>query len=126
MTIKPRTAAEISHLQSQIIDFLTDFEAIYIANDPEKILRFRLCIFQLIHVPTHIAWYGSIRLGSQATVERTIGHFGHKIRSKKSPFANLANIIYEAQMISMLNLYYPELQIVPASGSQSALFSKMP
>ncbi|EGO05110.1 hypothetical protein SERLA73DRAFT_39152, partial [Serpula lacrymans var. lacrymans S7.3] len=54
-----------------------------------------LCIFQLIHVPVHIKWYVSLCLSSQATVERTIGEFGHKICSKKAPFANLANIIYE-------------------------------
>ncbi|KDQ52873.1 hypothetical protein JAAARDRAFT_106522, partial [Jaapia argillacea MUCL 33604] len=54
-----------------------------------------LCVFQLIHVSQHIFWNGSIRLGSQATVERAIGEIGHKIRSKKAPFQNMANLLYE-------------------------------
>jgi hypothetical protein len=40
----------------------------------------------------HIRWNGSIRLGSQATVERSIGEMGRKIRSKKAPFANFVEI----------------------------------
>ncbi|TEB22828.1 hypothetical protein FA13DRAFT_1578618, partial [Coprinellus micaceus] len=54
-----------------------------------------LCVFQLIHVPIHIMWYGSIRLSSQATVERSIGEVGCKITSRKEPFAHLSNIIVE-------------------------------
>jgi len=34
---------------------------------------------------------------------------GHKIRSKKAPFANLANIIYERELVKLLLLYYPSL-----------------
>ncbi len=109
MTIKPRSHEEIAKLHSDICDFLTDFEAIYVHYDPEKVSRMRLCIFQLIHIPSHIEWYGSIKLGSQATVERTIGELGHQIRSKKAPFANLASLIYERQLIQLLSLYYPEL-----------------
>ncbi|KAH9948377.1 hypothetical protein B0H21DRAFT_805853 [Amylocystis lapponica] len=109
MTIKPRSHQELSDMHSKIVTFLSEFQTIYIGDDPEKVSRFRLCVFQLIHVPMHIVWYGSIRLGSQATVERTIGHLGRKIRSKKSPFANLASILYESQMVNMLTLYYPQL-----------------
>jgi len=43
-------------------------------------------------------------------VERAIGEVGHKIRSKKAPFANLANIIYERELIKLLLLYYPSLE----------------
>jgi hypothetical protein len=93
--------------------FLIGFEKLYIDNDPEKVSRFRLCLFQLIHVPKHIEWNGSIRLGSQATAERAIGETGHKIRSKKAPFANMANIIYERELVKLLLLYYPILQSCP-------------
>jgi hypothetical protein len=62
----------------------------YFGNDPEKISCARLCVFQLIHVACHIEWNGSIRVGSQSTVERAIGSMGHQIQSKKAPFAHLA------------------------------------
>ena len=111
MTNAKRTDEDLSTLQELIIEFLTGFEKLYVGDNPEKIHRMRLCIFQLIHVPNHIRWNGSIRLGSQATVERSIGEMGRKIRSKKAPFANLTNLIYEKELIKILCLYYPELDI---------------
>ena len=111
MTIAKRTDADLFYLQELIIKFLVGFEKLYVGMDPEKINRMRLCIFQLIHLPNHIRWNGSIRLGSQATVERSIGEMGRKIRSKKAPFANLANLIYEKELIKILCLYYPTLDV---------------
>ncbi|KJA26463.1 hypothetical protein HYPSUDRAFT_132751 [Hypholoma sublateritium FD-334 SS-4] len=120
MTIKSRNEDEIQYLHQLIVRFLEDYESIYIGQDPEKINRARLCIFQLIHVPLHIQWNGSIRLGSQATVERSIGEMGHKIRSKKAPFANLANLIYQRELVKILKLYYPaELSHSDASTLES-------
>lgn len=107
MTTVARNEDEIKYLHQLIVRFLEDYESIYIGQDPEKINRARLCIFQLIHVPIHIQWNGSIRLGSQAMVERSIGEMGHKIRSKKAPFANLANLIYQRELVKIIRLYYP-------------------
>jgi hypothetical protein len=70
-----------------------------------------LCIWQLIHVPTHIYWNGSIRFGSQATVERAIGEIGHKVRSRKAPFANIATLLFERATKRVLNLRCPFLTI---------------
>jgi hypothetical protein len=109
MTIKARSAAELLEFHNLLKQFLLGYEKLYIGGDPEKILRARLCVFQLAHLPRHIEWNGSIRLGSQATVERAIGTMGHKIRSKKAPFANLANNIYEKELIKLLLLQWPSL-----------------
>ncbi|KAH9946556.1 hypothetical protein B0H21DRAFT_779031 [Amylocystis lapponica] len=94
-------------LHIKITQFLTGFQTIYIGDNPEQISQFRLCIFQLIHVSTHIMWYGSIRLGSQATVERMIGAL--------APFANLANIIFEKQLTKSETI-----------SARPALFTKIP
>ncbi|KAJ3511897.1 hypothetical protein NLJ89_g3836 [Agrocybe chaxingu] len=102
MTIKGRDEEDLQHLHDTIAEFLKEYERLYIGQDPEKIQRARLCVFQLIHIPRHIQWNGSIRLGSQATVERSIGEMGHKIRSKKAPFANLANLIYQRELVKIL------------------------
>ncbi|KAF8164677.1 hypothetical protein BJ912DRAFT_863617 [Pholiota molesta] len=114
MTSKPRTEQDLEKLYSLISQFLTDFERLYIGNNPDRNNRARLCIFQLIHIPLHMKWNGSIRIGSQATVERSIGEMGHKIRSKKSPFANLTNIIIRRERIKLLCLYYPDLSLNPS------------
>ena len=117
MTISPRTGDDIQNLHKLVKCFLEDFEKLYVGNKQENISRMRLCMFQLIHVARHIEWNGSIRIGSQATVERAIGESGHKIRSKKAPFANLANIIFERELIKLLLLYHPLLE--PKSSSNS-------
>jgi hypothetical protein len=126
MKIRSWTHQELKMLHGLIRDFLTEFEKLYIGNNPENVSRARLCIFQLIHIPQHIAWNGSIRLGSQATVERAIGEMGRKIRSKKSPFANLANIIYERELVKLLLLYYPHLNLhAPSKPKQPGPFKEM-
>jgi hypothetical protein len=93
MTIKERTVEDLYELRALIVKFLTGFERLYIGNNPSLNSRARLCLFQLIHIPAHIQWNGSICLGSQATVERSIGEMGHRIQSKKSPFSVLTNVI---------------------------------
>ena len=93
--------------------FLEEFERLYVHNDPDNISRCRLCIWQLLHVPTHISWNGSIRFGSQATVERAIGEIGHKVRSKKAPFANISTMLYERASIRVLALRFPSLRMSP-------------
>ena len=65
-------------------------------------------------------------MGSQATVERTIGEVGHQIRSKKSPFANLANIIYKWELLRLLVLYFPSLDITKYSLSPVAELQHIP
>ena len=109
MTITPRSQKDIRDFHHEIVKFLKGFQSLYVGNDPNNISRACLCIFQLIHVPRHIAWNGSIRLGSQATCERTIGEMSHRIHSKKAVFANLSNQIYERELLKLMLLYYPTL-----------------
>jgi hypothetical protein len=54
---------------------------------------------------------GSIRFDSQATVERAIGEIGHKVRSKKAPFANIATTLCERACTKVLMLKYPLLAL---------------
>jgi len=125
MTIKERSEEDIGVLQRKINQFLIDYEGLYVGNNPENIWRCRLCIFQLVHVPMHIRWYGSIRLGSQATVERTIGEAGHKVHSKKAPFANMANLFFEKELIKVVQLYYPYLGNHQVHGSKPIFFGRI-
>lgn len=111
MTMQPRTSEEVDKLQGKINDFLWGFEQLYVNGNPEKIHRCRYCIFQLVHVPQHIRWNGSVRLGSQAVTELSVGVIQHNVVSWKSPFANMANIIFERQVFRILKISLPSLFI---------------
>jgi Transposase family tnp2 len=113
MSHSPKSDDDLLALYNLAKSFLQGFERLYVGDDPAKVTRCRLCIWQLIHVPTHIAWNGSIRFGSQATVERAIGEIGHKVRSKKAPFANIATMLFERANNKVLNLHYPLIAIPP-------------
>lgn len=132
MTVAERSETDLQNLHSIIAHFLTEFERIYVNNNPKYVSRCRLCVFQLIHIPAHIRWNGSVRLGSQATVERTIGELGHRVRSRKAPFANLTRLVKEKELVKILTLYYPQLTSFssppnPASSQNpSSLFSRQP
>ncbi|KAH6896188.1 hypothetical protein BKA70DRAFT_1116701 [Coprinopsis sp. MPI-PUGE-AT-0042] len=124
MTPIPRTEQDLINLLELIVDFLEDFEKVYVQDKPENIQRMRLCIFQLIHIPLHIKWNGSIRVGSQSTVERGIGEMARKIRSLKSPYANLAMEILERELLILLSLHFPTLDSplqVPISEAKQPL-----
>ena len=95
MTVTPRTILDLQRLHEEIKRFLISFEKLYVAGDSAKVNRCRLCIFQLIHVPQHIQWNESIRIDLQVTTERIIEELGHKVHSRRAPFANLANIVFE-------------------------------
>ena len=111
----------IDYIDDMFNMIILEFETIYVGDNPENISRYRLCIFQLIHMPMHIAWFGSIRLGSQATVERAIGEMGHQIRSKKAPFSQLANLVLERELLRLLLLYHPELDPKKPGSKRNAL-----
>lgn len=128
MTIKERTLEDLQVLRALIVKFLTGFERLYIGDNPSLNSRARLCLFQLIHIPTHIQWNGSIRLGSQATVERSIGEMGHRIRSKKSPFSALTNVIIRREKTKLLLLYHPSLLLndrLRSNSQEKQVFQKI-
>ena len=106
MKIGPKSSGDLAGLHKLIKKFLEEFEKNYIGQNPEHVSQFRLSLFQLIHIPKHIEWNGSIQMGSQATIERTIGEVGYHILSEKSPFFNLASIIYEQELLRLLVLYF--------------------
>jgi hypothetical protein len=113
MSHSPKSDEDLVSLHNLIKSFLQGFERLYVGDNPDKVSRCRLCIWQLIHIPHHIEWNGSIRFGSQATCERAIGEIGHKVRSKKVPFANIATMLFERANTKALTLQYPSL-IIPS------------
>jgi hypothetical protein len=128
MTNVSRTQDDLAMLNAKIIEFLKGFETLYVGNDASKITRCRLCIFQLIHVPFHISYNGSIRFGSQATCERAIGDIGHGIRSKKSPFQNIVSYKTDKQSVKLLHLIYPTISSASEANhvQRTSLFKPVP
>ncbi|KAI0054599.1 hypothetical protein BV25DRAFT_1816860 [Artomyces pyxidatus] len=125
MTIKPRSNQDLLELHSMIVKFLEGYEILYVNNKPENVSRSRLCIFQMIYVPMHIEWYGSVRLGSQATCERAIGEMGSQVRSKKAPFKNLSNLLHEREDLKLLLLYTPSLRFTKPVRQNKMVFQEI-
>ncbi|KAJ8486995.1 hypothetical protein ONZ45_g14488 [Pleurotus djamor] len=126
--LRGHTESELQALEDKIIKFIKSYELLYV-NDAADITRCRLCITYLIHIPRQIRWNGSFRIGSQATCELTIGHLGKKIRSAKAPFANLANILVEDEIIACLDLRMPHLHPrlpAPSEASRPRLLRNFP
>src|SRR6201996_7776660 len=128
LTAIPRTQEDLAKLLKKTIEFLKEFEKLYVGNDASKISCCRLCVFQLVFIPFHITFNGSIRFGSQATCERAIGDIGHGIRSKKSPFKNIVSYKEDKQSVRLLHLVYPTVSSAPKAEneSMSPLFTKVP
>jgi hypothetical protein len=72
MSHTPKSAEKLATMYQLAKSFLEGFEELYVHGEPKNVPRFRLCIWQLIHISSHISWNGSIRFGSQATIERAI------------------------------------------------------
>src|SRR6202012_4957522 len=126
MSHSPKSDNDLVSLYNLVKSFLQEFERLYVQYDPEKVSRCRLCLWQLIHIPTHIAWNGSIRFGSQATVERAIGEIGHKVRSKKAPFGNIATLLFERANNKALILHYPFLGNHQVKKTKPHLYQSLP
>ena len=127
MTTVTRTEEDLSKLYTKIAEFLQSFENLYVGADHLKITRCRLCVYQLIHVPFHISYNGSIRFGSQATCERAIGDIGHGIKSKKSPFKNIVTYNTDKQTLRLLHLIYPTMSpAAKAKVPRTLLFREFP
>jgi len=72
-----------------------------------------------------LEWINQIWLSS--TVERAIGEIGHKVRSKKAPFANIATILFHRANRKVLTLLYPSLDIPLKEKRKSEhLFQSLP
>ena len=51
MTAIPRTQKDLAKLLLKTIDFLKEFEKLYVGNDASKISCCRLCVFELVLFP---------------------------------------------------------------------------
>ena len=127
MTMVPQTEQDLAMLYQKIALFLKGFESLFVGNNASKISHCRLCIFQLIHIPHHISYNGSIRFGSQATCEQAIEDIGHGIRSKKSPYSNIAAYKEDKQSAKLLHLIYPTIFSTPKTRvPQTSPFKRFP
>ena len=120
MTVKARTDCEISEYQGKINTFLHQYELQMFLRMFGGVICVCFNLFTYLCISD-----GSIRLGSQATVEWTIGEAGHKIHSKKSPFANMANIFFQKELTKALLLYYPDLQKSQPENLKPVVFGKI-
>ncbi|KDQ25543.1 hypothetical protein PLEOSDRAFT_1106462 [Pleurotus ostreatus PC15] len=125
MEITGRTENDLTMIRKEIVTFLNEFQELYVP-DETKASRMRLSMFHLLYIPDHIRWNGSYRIGSQGTLERHIGVLERRIKSRKEPFVNLANKIYEGQLVKNLLHYYPSLAVPDEEPRPRVAIGKVP
>ncbi|KZT31503.1 hypothetical protein SISSUDRAFT_1038391, partial [Sistotremastrum suecicum HHB10207 ss-3] len=100
ITREQLVAAHIS-----LMEFITEYEAIYYRRRVERLHFVRQSIHQLVHVCHQIEKVGPAAVTSQWPLERTIGNLGQEIRQPSNPFANLSQrAILRCQINSLMVL----------------------
>lgn len=100
--------SQLDLVEKMIVEFIQGFEKIYVRDQLKLADRAKLYLFQLLHIPELIRLNGTYRLGSQFSMERTIGFFKRLIQSQKYPFSNLTNRIIFQELQAILSLHFPE------------------
>ena len=98
MSHSPKSDNELFSLNSLVKSFLLGFERLYVQNDPEKVLRCRLCIWQLIHV--HSICHGMVQsdLGLKLQLSGPLWRLVIKFNPKKLHLPILLHCFLKGQM----------------------------
>ncbi len=96
-----------------IIEFLEEFEEIYVQRKASRIHFVRQCLHTLWHMAYETRTLGPMCSYAQWTMERVIGYLGQDIRLHSQPFTNLALLGVERASINGLLARYPDLEILP-------------
>ena len=85
MSHTPKSDEDIAALYNLVKSFLEEFKRLYVHNDPVKVSRCRLCIWQLIHVPMHIHGMGQSDLGLKPQLSVPLERLVTKSDPKRHP-----------------------------------------
>lgn len=101
---------EIQEAHQCLVDFVTEFEELYIQRKVTRIHFARQCIHSLLHVCPEIIRVGPAACYAQWTMERTIGSLGQEIHQHSNPFMNISQRGLLRAQINALYSIYPDLK----------------
>jgi hypothetical protein len=103
------TAEELQEAADLIIDFVNDFEDLYVKRLPERLHFIRPWLHTLLHIALEVIHIGPTCYYSQWTMERTIGFLEEGLRQHSNPYSNLAHVALRHSQVSALKAKIPDL-----------------
>ncbi|KAF7761992.1 hypothetical protein Agabi119p4_9984 [Agaricus bisporus var. burnettii] len=100
---------DLDEVQKLVVDFLNEYEEIYIDHKQSRIHFVRQCLHTLWHLAPETCRLGPPALYAQWTMERTIGNLGQEIRLHSNPYANLTQRAVARGVANSIYARYPDL-----------------
>lgn len=103
------TLLDLQDAHKCFVDFLNQFEEIYVQRKVSRMHFIRQCMHTLWHLAPETNRLGPTGIYAQWTMERAIGILGGEIRLHSNPYSNLAQIGIEQCTVNVLCSRFPEL-----------------
>ncbi|KAJ7090488.1 hypothetical protein C8R44DRAFT_648205 [Mycena epipterygia] len=91
------------------IEYLSEFETLYVQDMPERMHFVRQSIHVMSHLAPEVIRLGPAALYSQWTMERTIGNLGQEMKRHSNPYANLSQRSLRRSQVNALKAMIPDL-----------------
>lgn len=115
------TFEELKEAHFLFIDFLQEFEELYVQRKIARMHFVRQCMHVLWHLVPETFQFGPPRNYAQWTIERTIGNLGQEIRLHSNPYANLSKRAVLRATFGALFIKFPELENSPLTLPRGAI-----
>ncbi|TFK20916.1 hypothetical protein FA15DRAFT_598878 [Coprinopsis marcescibilis] len=107
------TKEECDYANQRLIEFVVEFELMYIERKASRIHFARPSIHNLIHLGSETVRLGPLGLLSQFTMERMIGSLTSEMRQHSTPYKNLSE---RAALRAQVNALLTRMDTVPDTG----------
>jgi hypothetical protein len=108
-----QTKISRKHLEEthqMMIQYVTEFELLYVQRRADRIHFVRPCLHGLIHMAELVIRKGPLPGFSQYVMERTIGNLGEEIKQDSQAYANLSERALFRCQANALKALFPELE----------------
>lgn len=110
------STADVQRINNLLIEFVTEFEELYVQRMPECVHFVCQSIHVLLHFATEVICLGPHAYRIQWPMERVIGYLGQEIRQPSNPYANLSQQCVRQCRINALRAILPGYNKSQCSG----------
>ncbi|KAF6759405.1 hypothetical protein DFP72DRAFT_806348 [Ephemerocybe angulata] len=103
------TLAEVLQAHAYLLEFVREFEELYVQRKLSRIHFVRPCVHNLMHLGPETFRIGPQTLFAQWTMERTIGNLGEEIKQHSNPYQNLSQRGVRRAQVNAMFAMMPDL-----------------